>query len=202
MPTLQQIEALQKQLAEEIACAEFLQSDPLLAEVLPVYKNRIHQMFNKPLYGCVAWVSFDVTPEFISNVLPELFKKHITTLSGSGFWRYTSVPNLPESVASILAKDNKAEFRRNTEASAETSNTGTKVSFYILVQGKPVRIDLNFSYQSKAFKVPYLTENYRYTKDGRNGKKYIGVNGAPSSDNCIGVYSFGALSALLPELSQ
>ena len=202
MSTLQQIEALQKQLAEEIACAEFLQSDPSLAEILPAYKSRIHPMLNKPLYGCVAWVSFDVSSEFISNVLPELFKKHITTLSGSGFWRYTSVPHLPESVEGILVKDSKAKFWRNTEAIAEISSTGTKVSFYILVQDKPVRIDLNYSYQNKAFRVPYLRKNYQYTKNGRNGKQYIGFNGAPDSDSCIGVYSFGALSDLLPELAQ
>lgn len=198
MNTLKQIEALQVKLAEEISCAELLQSNDVLNKFLTGYDNRIHPMLRTPLYNCVAWVTFKATKELISNIQP-LSDLKINTVSGSGFWRYTSIPETQQAVNSITVEDDKLKIYRITEACAETSNTGTSVSFYILVDEKPVKIILDFSYQSKEFKVPYLTENYRYTKNGFNGKKYIGVNGAPDSNDCIGIYSYGTLDQLIPE---
>lgn len=198
MNTLKQIEALQEKLAEEISCAELLQSNEVLNNFLTGYDNRIHPMLAKPLYTCVAWVTFKATKELLDNIKTLLDLK-INTASGSGFWCYTSIPETQAVVDSITVKDDKLKIYRITEACAETSNTGTSVSFYILVDNKPVKIILDFSYQSKEFKVPYLNKNHKYTKNGQNGAEYLGVNGAPDSNSCTGVYAYGTLEQLIPE---
>jgi hypothetical protein len=198
MNTLDQIKALQKRLELETSCAELLQSDNDIAGLLAKHKNRMHEMIEKPLYTCVCWLSFEATPALIEDIAI-LYPRLINTLSGSGFWRYTSVPETQAAAAVVLEKDSKAKFLRVTEAEAETSSSGTKVSFYILIKNKPIRIFLDFSYQSRDFIVPYLRENYDYTKNGRNGKQYLGVNGANDQDTCTGQYSFGTLGQLLPK---
>ena len=198
MNTLDQIKALQKRLELETTCAELLQSDNDLAGLLAKHKNRMHEMIEKPLYTCVCWLSFEATPALMADIAI-LYPRLLKTMSGSGFWRYTSVPETQAAADVVLAKDPKAKFFRVTEAESETSSSGTKVSFYILVNDKPIRIFLDFSYQSKDFIVPYLRENYHYTKNGRNGKKYLGYNGAGDQDSCTGQYDFGTLEQLLPE---
>jgi len=141
---------------------------------------------NSQLYGTTASLLFKGRKVKLSHLL-EVF-----TPVMSQKWNGTFTYTIPETYDIQKEKDSKAIKQGDREATAIMGCHSFKLDFYATLEGHLFDITLDFMdviignrYSSLATgkKLPHLTENSLYTKNGRHGTKYFGVNGAGDTDH-------------------
>jgi len=143
-------------------------------------------IINTQLYGATASLLFKGSKVQLSHLL-EVFAPVISQ-KWKGVFDYT----IPETYDILNEKDSKATKQGDREATAIMGCHSFKLDFYATLEGHLFNIELDFMdviignrYSSLATgkKLPHLRENTLYTKDGRRGTRYFGVNGAGDTNH-------------------
>ena len=167
-------------LKKELALNEKVKA--LLPECL---KNQV-LIVDCELYGTTAALLFKGSKTKLSDLL-SIFTP-VMSEKWKGVYDYT----IPSTYDILQEKDSRAVKQGVRDATTTISCSNFKLQFYATLEDNLFCINLDFmdviignNYGTLATgrKLPHLKENQRYTKNGRNGTKYLGVNGAGDTNH-------------------
>lgn len=173
---------IQKLVKEQQTLVENLQilEGSSLETLMNTHKHLLH---DDKLYGKQCHVSFEASKSLImdiKNLIENDSLIIITSLNGSGTWRYDQIPETHKE--QLKQKDSKVVFRRSAEYMEKLGVKDYNTSFFVMANENVVKVSIgfsnlihkeNYSSLSKGYKIPHLVRNPRYTENGRNGAEYF-----------------------------
>lgn len=166
--------------------------------ILPERLKPLALLVETSLYGSGGSLLFKA--ERISLKALMSYFEVVKTQKWNGKFRY-----LIPATYDLLERDPHAVKTSEGDLVADYTNMGFSLAFYGLLGGRLFEVSLDYTqliignkYPSLAtgMKLPHLILNPNFTKNGFNGCQYIGVNGAPNTNNYSAYQLFSTEAAL------